>query len=81
MADGDEVQSYGDTGPALDGTNPTGQGLTVTGSDVAGQPGTPLPLRPVRAAANDATRIAGIVAGPNGHYQGEGPVIGDEPWR
>lgn len=33
---------------------PTGEGRTVTLYEAMGDPGTPLPLRPTRAQANDA---------------------------
>lgn len=56
---GDEVTSYGDTGP-MGSTHPTGMGLSPDTLMAAGVPGTPLPPRPARAAANNASRVSGI---------------------
>ncbi len=60
---------------------PTGEGQTVNGVDVAGQPGVPLPPRPIRAAANDAAAVRGICNPPDNAGAGDIDMKGAEPWR
>jgi len=75
----DQFIDYGDTGsPSGGDTNPTGQGLT-RGIEVAGQPGTPLPGRVQRAAANNAKRTPGYVQ--EGDMTGKTEMEADVPWR
>lgn len=51
------------------GQSPTGIGLKPDLEAIAGEMGTALPPRPVRAAANDAAFDHGIIA--DGRYNGE----------
>ena len=60
---------------------PTGEGMQVNGADAAGLPGTPLPPRPERAAANDASAVRGIAGVPENAADGDTDMKGSEPWR
>lgn len=78
MAD-DQYIDFGDTGRTP--PNPTGQGVTLTGSDVAMTEGVALPPRPVRAAANNASRLEGVQEIPDTAMMGDTDMKGNEPWR
>ena len=57
---------------------PTGVGLELDPHTAAGNAETALPPRPVRAAANDAAALDGLIA--EGHMDGEVDTQRDIPW-
>ena len=57
---------------------PTGVGLELDPQTAAGNIETALPPRPVRAAANDAAALDGLIA--EGHMDGEIDTQRDIPW-